>query len=452
MKKQTRREWLTTTAALTTAALAVPVFIPRTVFAQGNRPGANDRLGVAGIGVGRQGAPVLANILRDRRTVAICVCDVWKKRAGEVAAKYNLSPEHAYQDYRKVIERKDVDAIMTATPEHWRAPICVPAALAGKHLYVEKPITLTIDDGKRMRAAARKTGIVFQCGSMQRSMVPNYLGGKFIREGNLGKITEVISANYESPWLDAMPGEAVPEGLDWDMWCGPAKSVPFNQQLFVPRGNPGWLSFRPYSGGEMTGWGTHGFDEIQNALGMDDTGPVEILVDGQKLEPPTYDKVESKNRGDALCNTPRLAFKYANGIVVRLGVFENKDGQLVKTAEGNRGGGIFIGEKGRVEIFRNRVTSNPKELVEEYLKEHAGQRLASHETDWINCIYDGKKPIGDLETGLRTAGICHILSIARYVGRNLKWDPVKEEFIGDAEANTWLKREQRKGFETPVVG
>ena len=442
-----RRQFLKAAAV----AVAVPLFVPRTVFADAKRPGANDRIGVAGIGVGRQGGGVFGAAAGDKRTDAVAICDVWKKRGLEIAAKHKIPENAVSQDYRKVIDRKDVDAIVTATPEHWRSLICVHAALAGKHLYVEKPITLTIEDGVLMRKAAKKTGIVFQCGSMQRSMIPNYLAGKFIREGKLGKITEVISANYESPWFDALPGEAVPEGLDWDLWCGPAKSVPFNQQLFVPRGNPGWLSFRPYSGGEMTGWGTHGFDEIQCALGMDDTGPVEILVDGPKLEAPTYDKVEPAKRGNELCNTPRLAFKYANGIIVRLGAFETKDGKLVKTAEGNRGGGIFIGEKGKVEIFRNKMTSNPKELAADWLKENADVKLPSHVTDWINCIYDGKKPIGDLESGIRTASLCHILNIARYVGRNLKWDPVKEEFVGDAEANTWLKREHRKGFEQPTV-
>ncbi|MDR0327394.1 MAG: Gfo/Idh/MocA family oxidoreductase [Planctomycetaceae bacterium] len=434
-KKQTRREWLSATAT----AIALPLFIPRTVFAQGGRPGANERLGIAGIGVGRQGAPVLANILKDQRTVAVCVCDVWKSRADEVAAKHGVAPEHVYQDYRKVIERKDVDAILTATPEHWRSPICVSAALAGKHLYVEKPITLTIEDGKLMRAAARKTGIKFQCGSMQRSMVPNDLGCRLIREGKLGKLKEVISANYESPWLYDMQAESAPPDLDWDMWCGPTGPVPFHPELFIPRGNPGWLSIRSYSGGEMTGWGTHGFDQIQCALGMDDTGPVEILVEGEKLVPPVYDKPESRSRGDKICSQPHLSYRYANGITVTLG-------------QGDRGGGVFIGEEGRVDIFRNQITSNPKEIAEDYLKEHAEHRLPSHETDWINCIYNGKMPIGDIETGLRTAGICHILSIARYLGRNLKWDPVQEEFVGDAEANTWLKREQRKGFETPKVG
>jgi len=442
-----RRQFLKAVAA----TVAVPVFISRTVFADGQRPGANDRIGVAGIGVGRQGGGVFAAAASDKRTNAIAVCDVWLQRGLEVANRHKIPENAVCLDYRKVIDNKDVDAIVTATPEHWRSLICVNAALAGKHLYVEKPITLTIEDGVLMRKAAKKTGIVFQCGSMQRSMVPNYLGCKFIREGKLGKISEVIAANYESPWFNALPGEAVPEGLDWNLWCGPTEPVPFNQQLFVPRGNPGWLSFWPYSGGEMTGWGTHGFDQIQCALGMDDTGPIEILIDGSKLEPPTYDKPESARRGNELCNAPRLAYRFANGITVKLGVFENKDGKLVKTTEGARGGAIFIGEKGQVQIDRNKMTSTPQELAEDWLKENADVKLPSHIADWINCIYDGGKPMGDIETGIRTASICHILSIARYVGRNLKWDPAKEEFVDDAEANTRLKREHRKGFEQPVI-
>ena len=430
---------------MTAAAFAVPVFIPRTVFAQGKRPGANERLGIAGIGVGRQGGTVLRNILRDERTAAICVCDVWKKRADEVALRHNLTPEHAYQDYRKVIERKDVDAIMMATPEHWRGPMCVSAALAGKHLYVEKPVTLTIGDGKLMRAAALKTGIKFQCGSMQRSDRVNDLACRFIREGHLGKMNEIHCANYESPWLYGMSAEPVPEDLDWDLWCGPVEPVAYHRELFVPRGRPGWLSFRDFSGGEMTGWGTHGFDQIQCALGTDETGPVEIMVEGGKLVPPIFDTPTEKRAGDVICSNPMLSFKYADGLLVKM----NWD---VPWNSDQRGGAIFLGEKGKVEIIRSKMSSEPKELAEDWLKEHTAHHLPSHETDWVNCIYDGKTPIGNIETGLRTAGICHILNIARYLGRNLQWDPVKEEFVGDAEANTWLKREQRRGFETPAVG
>ena len=442
MMKQTRRDFLKkTTLAMATAAFAVPMFVPRTVFAQGNRPGANERLGIGAIGVGRQGSPVLNTILRDQRTVPVALCDVWKRRAIDNATNRGFPLENAFQDYRRVIDHKDVDAVLVATTEHWRGPMCVGAALAGKHLYVEKPITLTVDDGKRIRAAVKKTGVKFQSGSQQRSDRINDLACRFIREGGLGEIKEVIAANFESPWFANLPAQEMPEDLDWDMWCGPVEPVPYHIDLFTARRDPGWLSIWEFSGGEMTGWGTHGLDQIQCALGMDNTGPVEIIVEGEKLVPPVYAEPESRDRGNRLCSVPNLSYRYANGITVTL----DKEDRI------NRGGGLFIGEKGRVEIFRSRATSNPAELMEEYLREHAEHRLPGHELDWINCIYNGNAPIGDLETGIRTTTICHILSIARYLGRSLKWDPVKEEFIGDADANTWLKREQRKGFETPEV-
>jgi len=383
---------------------------------------------------------VFAEAARHKATQAICTCDAWLSRAQEVAQKTGAAD--AYQDYRRVIDRKDVDAIVTATPEHWRSLICVNAALAGKHLYVEKPITLTIADGILMRKAARKTNIVFQCGSMQRSYRENYLGCKMVQEGKLGKITEVIAANFETPWFGALPAQPIPEGLDWDLWCGPAEPVPYHIDLFTPRANPGWLSFFPYSGGEMTGWGTHGFDQIQCALELDATGPVEIFVEGDKLDPPTYDKPESAARGNKICSSPRLKYRFANGLTVHLG----KDG-----VESNRGGAIFNGELAKAEIFRSRVTSNPQEITDEYFKEHADVKLPSHVSNWLDCIPERKRPIGDFESGHRTATICHLLNIARYLGRNLKWDPVNETFPGDGEANRRLSRPHRKGFELPEV-
>ncbi|MGL4595665.1 MAG: Gfo/Idh/MocA family protein [Thermoguttaceae bacterium] len=423
---------------LASAAIASPLFIPRSVLAQNGRPGANDRIGVAGIGVGRQGGGVFAAVLRDKRTQGICVCDVWKKRAEEVAKKHEIS--EFCQDYRQVIDNEKVDAIITATPEQWRSLICVNAALAGKHLYVEKPVTFTIEDGKLMRAATRKSGIKFQCGSMQRSMPKNFLACQFIREGHIGAVKEIHAANYETPWKYNFSGETVPEGLDWNQWCGPAPLIPFHPEIFIPRGNPGWLTSIDHSGGEMTGWGTHGFDQIHCAMGLNETGPVEIFVEGEKLDIPVYDKPEPRQRGHKLCSKPNLSFRYENGLTVKM---------LDKPI--GRGGAIFLGEKGNVTIDRDKMISDPPELAENWLKEHSDFRLPSHETDWINCIYSGETPIGEMETGIRTASLCHILNIARYLGRNLKWNPESEEFVGDAEANTWLSREHRKGFEQAKI-
>lgn len=428
---------------LKTLAICAPIVISRNVLAKDGVPGANDRIGVAGIGIGRQGSGVFLNAARDSLTQAICTCDVYLPRAKSVAeaAKIQNIDENSCQDFRRVLDRKDVDAIVTATPEHWRSLICVNAALAGKHIYAEKPMTLTVSEGRLMVKAARKTNVVFQTGSMQRSMRPNVIGCKFIREGGLGEIKEVIAANYESPWCCGLPEETVPDGLDWEMWCGPTSVVPFNSNLFIPRGNPGWLSFRPYSGGEVTGWGSHGLDQVQWALGLQETGPVEILAEGDALVPPTYTKAESRDRGNKLCSSPHLAFRYANGVTVWLGK---------ENVESNRGGAIFFGTKGKMEIFRNRITTNPPEIAEKLLAE-SPIRDQNHVHNWLECILNGETPVSDCEFGHRTASLCHILNIARYLGRSLKWDPEKEEFVGDAEANTFLARAHRKGYELPEV-
>lgn len=435
--RSTRRDFLKSAAsAALVAGVASPTLISRSALADGTRPGANDRIGVAGIGVGRRGSEIFASAARNPKAQAICVADVWLPRAENIAKKHKCGA--AYQDYRRVLDRKDVDAVLTATPEHWRGLVCINACLAGKHVYGEKPITLTISEGALMEKAARKNNVVFQTGSQQRSQRQNYVGCEFIRNGGLGQIKEVIAANYESPWLCDLPAQPIPDGLDWETWCGPTPVVPYNIDLFTPRAKPGWLSFRPYSGGEMTGWGTHGFDQIQCALGTDLTMPTEIIVEegAEKLIPPVYSKAEDAKRGNEICSKPRLAYKYANGIIVRLG-------------NANRGGGIFIGEKGKMEIFRGNLKSNPPEIAEELLKSE--RRDQDHVDNWLSCILTGERPISDIAIGRRSAAICHLLNIARYLGRSLKWDPDKEVFIGDDEANTYLSREPRKGYELPTV-
>ena len=435
-RKESRRNFLKESAVLIATGVSAPILISRNALADGDRPGANERIGVAGIGVGRRGSEIFAEAARNPKAQAICVADVWAPRAEQVAKKNGCADW--YQDYRRVLERKDVDAITTATPEHWRGLICINACLAGKHVYGEKPITLTINEGKLMEKAARRNNVVFQTGSQQRSQRENYLGCEFIRNGGLGEIKEVIAANYESPWLNDLPAQPIPEGLDWETWCGPTPVVPYNIDLFTPRAKPGWLSFRPYSGGEMTGWGTHGFDQIQCALGMDLTGPTEIIVDeGEgKLDPPVYSQAEDAARGNEICSKPHLSYRYANGITVKLG-------------NANRGGGIFIGEKGKMEIFRGRLMSNPKEMAEEVLK--GDRQNQGHVDNWLSCILSGERPISDIAIGRRSAAICHLLNIARYLGRSLKWDPEKEVFLGDDEATSMLSREPRKGYELPEV-
>lgn len=420
-------------SALFAAGAALPQILPSGVLAAAGRPGANDRIGIGFIGIGRQASGLLQHLLQLTGARFVAVADVNLNRAREAAAKHDAV---ALQDYRRLLERKDVDAVITATPEHWRLLICVESCQAGKDVYAEKPLTLTIREGRLMVQAARKYKRVFQVGSQQRSMWQNYAGCNLIRSGGLGKISKVIAHNYPSPWECKLPAQPIPDGLDWDMWCGPVQPVPYHQDLYLPRANPGWLSFRPFAGGEMTGWGAHGFDQVQWALGMDESGPVEVWTEGPKFDPPTYDKPEGKERGDKICAASKVFFRYANGVVMEPG-------------NANMGGAIFVGDKGTVTINRGICESDPDELAIDMLRKRPADFNDNHLRNWLDCIKSRTKPVADVETGHRSATVCHLGNIARWTGRKLQWDPVKEQFVGDKEADQHLDRERRKPWVAP---
>jgi predicted dehydrogenase len=444
MKSSTisRRQFLRHTLA-TSAAIALPTVIPRHVLGADGQPGANERINIGFIGIGRQATGLLSGALRSKTARIGAFADVNLGRAQKNASALGAT---AYQDYRHLLDQKDIDAVVTATPEHWRILIVLHACQAGKDLYVEKPLSLTIKEGRWMVTAARKYKRIIQVGSQQRSDPLDVAACEFVRSGGLGKITKVVASNYPSPWEYNLPPEPVPEGLDWNMWCGPAPLVPFSQSLYVPRevgqpgspgwAAPGWLSFRRHSGGEVTGWGSHGFDMIQYALGMDDSGPVEIWPEGKKFEAPTYDKPESKARGDKITSEPLVYFKYANGVVVEPG---NAPGF----------GCVVHGEKGWLRIDRGRLDSQPEDIFEKLMRERP--KIPGHIENWLQCIKTRKLPTADVEIGHRSATVCHLVNIARWTGRKLKWDPVKEIFPEDPEANQYLDRERRKGFEVPAV-
>lgn len=435
-----RRELLRRGVVFGSAAVAAPYLIPASAW------GANDRIGVAGIGIGRQGSGVLARAVKSGDTRFIGIADVNLPRAEAACKKHGGGA--AVQNYRKLLERKDVDAIVTATPEHWRANICIEACQAGKDIYAEKPVSLTVREGRLMTEAARKYKRVFQVGSQQRSTPIDRVACEFIRAGGLGKISKIITMRYPSPFLCGLPAEPVPEGLDWDMWCGPTALVPFHPELYVPRGKPGWLSFRPYSGGEMTGWGAHGLDMIQYALGMDQSGPTEIWADGPKFDPPTITAPEKSERANQMCCHPAVFWRYASGVVLEMdAVFGRVKGQPSPIAPSF--GGIFHGEKGIATIDRGKFTSDPPELAKEVIKD--APKTESHVENWIACIKSRELPNADIEIGHRSATVCHLGNIARWTNRKLRWDPVAEAFPGDAEANALLDRKRRKGYELPAA-
>nr|ABX10629.1 GFO/IDH/MocA family secreted oxidoreductase [uncultured planctomycete 3FN] len=427
-----RRGFLKSATALAAGRFAAPYIVPSGVLAAAGRPGANDRVGVAYIGVGRR-ANQLMDLPPDAQMVA--VADVNLPRSESVAAKHRC---RSYQYYEKMLEAKDVDAVVVATPDHWHTLPSIHACQAGKDVYCEKPLTLTIREGRVLVEAARKYQRVFQTGSQQRSMAANRQACELIRNNRIGKLHTVIGFNYPSPWLCNLPGQPVPAGLDWDMWCGPTELRPYHKDIYTPRAKPGWISFRQYSGGEMTGWGAHGLDQVQWALGMDESGPVEVWTDGGPLDAPIYTKPESRAAGEKACSQPKVFFRYANGVVLKL---EN----------GPHGGAIFIGDEGRISIDRGKFRAEPSSLATKSLNSEAVRLEVSdnHMQNWIDCIKSRKRPIADVEIGHRSATVCHLGNIARLLGRILRWDPERETFPGDAQANALIDVERRKPYELP---
>ena len=428
-----RRRFLQTTS-VAAAAFAVPQIIPASALRSAEQAGANDRVGIGFVGAGRR-ANQLTGLPSDAQIVAISDCDL--PAAKKMAAKFDC---RSYQDYRKMLESPDVDAVVVATPDHWHILPAVHACQAEKDVYVEKPMTLTIREGRQLVNAVRKYKRVCQTGSQQRSIPRNQLGCELVRNGAIGKVHTVITANFESPWECALPEQPIPAGLDWKTWCGQTDVVPYNIDIETPRAKPGWISFRPWSGGEMTGWGAHGFDMIQWALGTSMTGPVEIWTEGEPFAPPTWTEPTDRKIGDKICSQPLVRMRYANGILLKL-----DDG-------GRRGGATFIGDKGTIVIDRNYLKSDPAEIVSEATKGMrfaGGDNIRDHQRNWVECIKSREMPIADVEIGHRSATVCHLGNIARWAGRKLQWDPEKETFVGDDQANKLIARQQRKGYEIP---
>ena len=412
-----RRSWLAATGMLL-AGVAT------------RRSGAappSDRIRVGAIGIGNRGRLLLEQLPGDAELVAICDCNLpqaegfTKKKGGDWQVE---------QDYRRLLDRADIDAVIVATGDFQRALPCIHACQAGKDVYAEKPLTLTVAEGRAVVNAARRHERVFQVGSQQRSMTINRLACEFVRNGGLGTLREVRAINYQGPREapDSPPAaEPVPPGLDWNAWLNQAPDRPYSGTWM------NWMQWRDFAGGEMTNWGAHGVDQIQWALGADDTGPVHLA--------PLADAPSGS-----------LVARYASGTEVKF---------MLKT--GPMGGAVFIGEHGKLEINRNKVTSNPPEIAAEILAHVnvAAEEVAwsdqtalwqaqQHLQNWLDCIRSRARPVADVEIGHRSISVCHLANIVRRLGRPLDWDPAAERFVADPEADGLLSRQRRAGFELPV--
>ena len=385
--------------------------------------GANDRIRVGVIGAGNRSGLLIDQLPDDAEIVAIADC--YLKKAEELAAKRQARWQ-IFQDYRRLLDSKDVDAVIVGATDHARALLCINSCQAGKDVYAEKPLTLYVAEGRAIVKAAERYKRVFQVGSQQRSMAMNQIACKFVRDGGLGPIHFVQGCNYPSAKLwSSQPPQPVPDGMDWNLWLGQSVERMYHDQLYR-----GWMGWRDYSGGEMTNWGAHGLDQIQSALGMDGTGPVELW--------PLADSAPGA-----------VAFRYANGVLVRL---ELPMGDL-------NGGAVFVGKRGRMEIVRNGFRLDPPALMKEIElppKEEVAKwdralwQARYHMQNWLDAIRTRGVPLAGPEIGHRSVTVSHLANITRELNRKLRWNPQAERFEGDAQASALLTRPRRKGFELPA--
>lgn len=427
--KISRRSFLASTAAGVAIVSLPEWFTKRESYAARARRkkfGPNDQINVAVIGPGgskggyKQGLHDTLAIASQPGVKVVAACDVDETHLNEAAER--LGPEcRKYRDFRELLAQKDIDAVVIGTPDHWHAYICIAAMKAGKDVYCEKPLTLTIDQGKKIVKTWRETGAVFQTGSQQRSDKRFRLACELVRNGRIGKLTKVEAHLPTGPVGGPFPVQDVPSDFDWDMWLGPAPMVDYVRER--THGSFRW--WLDYSGGMLTDWGAHHCDIAQWGLGTDRSGPISVQAYGRgpKIGVNCYDTIPEFD----------VTLIYENGVHLRV------------TNEGPNGV-HFYGEEGWIFVSRGEIKASDPKLIEEPLPSNAIRLYESnnHAANFVECIRSRQQPICDAEIGHRSVTICHLCNISlKLGGRKLRWDPVKEEFVGDSEANALLKRPAR---------
>jgi predicted dehydrogenase len=421
-RKTTRRTFLKAAAT----SIAFPYLVKSAAIGNNNRAAASERLVMGFIGTGGQGTRHInggiwvqgGGFLAKGGVQVVAVCDVNTNnlhRARDIVNQYYGNRDcAAYGDFRQLLARDDIDIICCATGDRWHSPISIAAAKAGKDVYCEKPISLTVHEARALARAVRRYGRIFQAGTQQRSWHEFRRACELVRNGYIGDVTKIV-VNVGGPPEDCnLPaGGSVPEWLDYDMWLGQAPWRPFHPELL------GWMRWRDYSGGEMTNWGAHMFDIAQWAMGMDESGPVEITPpDGKDIKVLTY--------------------KYAGGtVMVRDKISRNTPGVR------------FIGTEGEIEVSREHLISQPSHIVRQKIKPneiHLYQSI-DHPDNFLECVRTRKRPASDADVGYRSITVCHLGNIAYWLKRPLRWDPQREQFADDPQADRMLWREMRSPWQ-----
>ncbi len=390
------------------------------------RPGPNDRIGLGIIGVGSLGGGGhhLGRVLRMGDFDVIALADVDGDYLDKAVTRTEGKAK-GYRDYRQLLDRSDVHAVIIATPDHWHALPAIDACDAGKDVYCEKPLSLTVADGRAMVAAGRRNNTVFQTGTQQRSDARFHLACELVRNGAIGELQNVKCVLGRGPVAETEPAEKIPVYLDWNTWLGPAPEVDYHQNRcrYLFR----W--FYAYSGGKMTDWGAHHLDIAQWGIGTEHSGPVAVEGTGTFPEGNFYETAVDFD----------VHYEYANGV------------KLHATGAGENGV-TFTGSEGEIFVSRGEIRASRPEILEYELGsgDVVLYESRNQHQNWLDCMRSRELPISDVEIGHRSATVCHLGNIAIRLGRKLSWDPGAERFVGDAEANERLGYEYRSPWSLSV--
>ena len=452
-----RRKFITSSVAAAAGTFVLPTIVPAS--AVGRSP-QNDKIVIGWIGNGRQGRGDIMGTMRFDSCVVTAVSDVDSKRMdlgkqyienfyNRQTGKTNAVNVKTYGDYKQLLADKSIDAVVITTPDHWHSQPAMEAALAGKDMYLEKPTSLTIKEGRQLSDLVRKTKVILQVGTQQRSSAQFRVAAELVRSGRIGKLHTVKIGLPGDPAGPEAPVQPVPTNLNYDMWLGSTPEVYYNEIRVHPQndfGRPGWLRCEQFGAGMITGWGQHHYDSAAWGMDTELTGPISI---------------------DALAEFPKAGLWDVHGDFFSIAEYKNGIRQLTSGSYEN--GVRYEGTEGWIFVTRGnyRATdsdpipqgqsnpplsaSDPKILsplgpndVHLYVSDN-------QQGNWLECIKSRKEPVSPVEIGHRACSVCLLVHIGMKLGRKLNWDPDKERFINDNEANSMLSRPQRAPYGTDYI-
>jgi myo-inositol 2-dehydrogenase / D-chiro-inositol 1-dehydrogenase len=432
-KPLSRRRFLKA-ASVAAAASVFPAIIPSSVL---GAAAPSKRVTVGCIGVGRMGMGDLRNIagLKDRTRV-VAVCDLDSRRAEyarrDVNKRYEDKGCASFEDYRELLARDDIDAVTVTTPDHWHAAPAIAAAKAGKAVHLQKPLTLTIEEGRVLADTVAKHKTVFQVGSQQRSDSKFRFACELVRNGRIGELKEIEVGFGLDPGCGPQAAMPVPENLNYNMWLGQAPEAEYTEMRVHPErglGRPGWLRIRDYGSGMITGWGAHHLDIAQWGMGMERSGPIEVEGWGKFPESGLWNV-----HGDF-----HLTYRYANGVVMRVG-----------SNARYKQGVLFKGSDGWVHVGRSGIDANPKSLLTSKIGPDEIHLYkvedGNHMSNFVDCIRSGEETVAPAEIGHRSCSACLLGGIVMELGRKVRWNPNTERFVDDPEADAKISRPRRDSW------